>query len=626
MSARSLLPVVFATWVGIAPAGKVDEVRIAPAGGNTEITVLLQGDVSVSDFLLDDPPRLVLDIDGAASGLPREAYDGIGRGGVIRMRSTLFRDGVVRLVFDLTRRQTYEIERGRSEVRISFPNPGEAFERWSTTPGDSESVAEGPGLSTRADPGVREGVAAPGRLPEVDPRGRPRMELEGPRAVGLPVQQSSQPRISVTYDSASMLDVLAGFSEFAGVSIVPNGEAVDGVVRGVDIRDQPWDVALSAILSAQGLGWQTTESGIIIVDKLENLRARDTLITETRVLRINYASADSVAKTLERLATKDRGQVVAYQGTNSIIITDAPSVVARMDSLVRALDKRTPQVSIEAKIVFVDRSNVNELGIVYDLKERDGGFIEQGLNQEIDVPDSNQPPQLVDTDGDGIPDQSFFQRTNENLVNIGGSAVAALANANDRLSAPAISILTAVAFGDFSLFTFIDALEQHSLSDVQAAPAIQVVDNHKARIQVGERTPIRILERGAQVEEARINVQFEDTGIILEVTPHITNNNQVLLDLSAERSSLEVGLADVGFIFNKQIGQTRLLLDDGETAVIGGLTLSEVTRSESGIPGLMNIPLFGRLFRTTKQNEVKQDLIILVTPHIVGAGAEAAGG
>jgi type IV pilus assembly protein PilQ len=300
-----------------------------------------------------------------------------------------------------------------------------------------------------------------------------------------------------------------------------------------------------------------------------------------------------------------------------VIVTDAPSVVARMDTLVQALDKRTPQVAIESKIVFVDRTDVQELGIVYDLKERDAGFVEQGINDAINVPDPNEPPQLVDTDGDGIPDQAFFKRTNETLVNLGGDAIAALANANDRLASPALQILTAVAFGEYSLFAFIEALEQHQLSDVQAAPSIQVVDNHRARIQVGERTPIRVLERGAQTEEATINVQFEDTGIILEVTPHITNNNQVLLDLSAERSGLQVGLADVGFIFEKQVGQTRLLLDDGETAVIGGLTLSEVSRSESGIPGLMNIPILGALFRTSKENEVKQDLIILVTPHIV---------
>lgn len=610
MSAKLLLPIVFATWVGIAPSGAVDEVRIAPAGGDTEITVLTSGEVAVSDFLLTSPPRLILDVEGATDALPRDLYEGIGRGGVVRIRSSLFRDGVVRLVFDLTASRDYEIERGEGFVRVRFPNPGEEFAPWSTG-----ARARGtPSSANEAEP--RPSSASEERfLPAVvEPE---REAVAAPRAIGLAVQQSQQPRISVTYDSATMLDVLAGFSEFAGISIVPNGEAAMAVVRGVDIRDQPWDVALSAILSAQGLGWQTTDTGIIIVDRLENLRARDTLLTETRVLRINYSSADSVAKTLQQLATKDRGQVVAYQETNSVIVTDAPSVVARMDSLVRALDKRTPQVSIEAKIVFVDRSNINELGIVYDLKERDDGFVEQGINQEIQVPDPNEPPTLVDTDGDGIPDQAFFKRTRETLVNIGGDAVAALANANDRVALPALQILTAVAFGEFSLFTFIDALEQHSLSDVQAAPAIRVVDNHRARIQVGERTPIRILERGAQVEEARINVQFEDTGIILEVTPHITNNNQILLDLSAERSNLEVGLADVGFIFNKQVGQTRLLLDDGETAVIGGLTLSEVTRSESGIPGLMNIPLLGRLFRTTKENEVKQDLIILVTPHIV---------
>jgi type IV pilus assembly protein PilQ len=101
------------------------------------------------------------------------------------------------------------------------------------------------------------------------------------------------------------------------------------------------------------------------------------------------------------------------------------------------------------------------------------------------------------------------------------------------------------------------------------------------------------------------------------VTPHITNNNQILLDLSAERSSLDLAPSDIGLIFNKQIGQTRLLLNDGETAVIGGLTLSEVTRSVTGIPGLMNVPLLGALFRTTKEQETKTDLIILVTPHIV---------
>ncbi|MCG8466953.1 MAG: AMIN domain-containing protein [Gemmatimonadetes bacterium] len=596
MIARSILAFALAAWFGGAPSD-LREVQIAPAGAETEITVVVGGDITPHHFMLADPPRLILDVEGATHDLERHSYEAIGRGGVIRMRTSQFRPDVVRLVFDLTRELEYAVEKAQGKVRVTFENPGESFSRWSTQPGAAAAID-----LTGASPTGRDMPAA---NPAPD------------AAAALAAVQQAQPRISVAYDSASMLDVLAGFSEFAGVSIVPNGDAASVMVRGIDIKNQPWDVALSAILSAQNLGWQTSESGIIVVDLLENLKTRDELLTETRVMRINYASADSVALALEKLVTPERGQVVAYSGTNSIIVTDAPSVVARMDTLVTSLDKRMPQVAIEAKIVFVDRTDVQEMGIVYDLKEREGGFVEQGINPEISVPDPNEPPQLVDTDGDGVPDQAFFKRTNETLVNLGGDAIAALANANDRVTSPALSILTAVTFGEFSLFSFIEALESHQLSDVQAAPSIQVVDNAKARIQVGERTPIRVLERGAQSEEATINVQFEDTGIILEVQPHVTNNNQILLALSAERSGLQVGLSDVGFVFEKQIGETTLLLDDGETAVIGGLTLSEVSRSESGVPGLMNIPLLGNLFRTTKENEVKQDLIILVTPHVI---------
>ncbi|MDX1388972.1 MAG: secretin N-terminal domain-containing protein [Acidobacteriota bacterium] len=593
MMARTVLAFAFAAWFTTASTD-VREVQITPVGAQTEITVVVgSADVSVHHFMLEEPPRLILDVEGASHALGRHSYEAIGRGGVIRMRSSQFRPDVVRLVFDLTRKLEYEVDQSTGNVQVRFANPGEAFSSWSTNIGVPADAGQASGTSLVSN-------RATGAAPSV-----------------LGGLQQAQPRISVAYDSASMLDVLAGFSEFAGVSIVPNGEIASVGVRGIDINNQPWDVALSAILSAQGLGWQTNEAGIIIVDRLANLKERDDLLSETRVIRINYASADSIAAMMKSLVTPERGQVVAHSGTNSVIVTDAPSVVARMDTMITALDKRMPQVAIEAKLVFVDRTDVMELGIVYDLKERDGGFVEQGINDVIEVPDPNEPPQLVDTDGDGIPDQAFFKRTNETLVNIGGDAIASLANANDRVVSPALQILTAVAFGDFSLFAFIEALESHQLSDVQAAPSIQVVDNSRARIQVGERTPVRVLDVGADAAEAQATVQFEDTGIILEVTPHVTNNNQVLLDLSAERSGLQVGVADVGFIFEKQIGSTRLLLDDGETAVIGGLTLSEVSRSESGIPGLMNIPVLGALFRTTKENEIKQDLIILVTPHIV---------
>ncbi|WP_425154107.1 secretin N-terminal domain-containing protein [Candidatus Palauibacter sp.] len=568
---------------GLGQETEVREVRIATAGTDTEITVVVGGEVTARHLMIQDPPRLILDLEGAVLGLGRDRYEGIGRGGVIRMRSSQFQPDIVRIVFDLALDLDHEVVTDPGAVRVTFPNRGPPFPPWSTAAETTEARA-GPGEPSRTLAAVRQ----------------------------------EEPRISVVYDSASMLDVLAGFSEFADISVVPNGEIASVTVRGIDIRAQPWDIALNAILSAHNLGWHTTESGIIVVDWLENLQARDQLLSETRVIRINYARADSVAEALRHLATPNRGQVVAFSGSNTVIVTDAPSVVARMDTIIASLDRRLPQVAIEAKIVFVNRTDVQQLGSVYDLKERDGAFVEQGLNELIAAPDPNEPPQLVDHDGDGVPDESFFRQTNETLVNLSGDAIAALANANDRPLLPALQILTSVAFGEFSLFAFLEALESHQLSDVQAAPSIQVVDNAHARIQVGERTPIRVLEAGAQTEAARVNVQFEDTGIILDVIPHVTNNNQIRLELMAERSGLKLGLSDVGFVFEKQIGETTLLLEDGETAVIGGLTLSEVSRSESGIPGLMHLPWIGALFRSTKENEVKQDLIILVTPHIIG--------
>ena len=549
MILKTIIASTLLVWSSGGP-GAVQEVRIAQVGGETEIVVVTSGEVTYRDFALEEPPRLILDLTGAETGLPNSSYDAIRRGGVTRIRSSWFRPGVLRLVFDLAEVSAYDVRVEAGQLRITFPNPGGEFEAWSTTNAD-----------------VAAAVSSRQTIP-----------------VGEVARMQEEPaRITVSFDSASMLDVLAGFSEYAGVSIVPSSAAADMTVRGIDIRNQPWDVALDAILAAQGLGWRLQSEGILIVDNLEGLRARDTLQTETRVFRINYAGADSVAKTLEQLATPNRGQVVAYQGANSVIVTDVPSVVARMDTLIQSLDRKTPQVSIDAKIIFVDRTDVQELGIVYDLKDVNGETYGNSINDVIAVPDPFNPGQL----------------TNETLVDLAGNSIAALANANDRVLSPSLQILASTAFGNFSLSAFIEALEQHKLSDVQAAPSIQVVDNHRARIQVGEKTPVRVLDSGSGNVQAQATVTWEDTGIILEVVPHITNNLQILLDVSAERSGIQTDIPDIGYTFKKQIGQTRLLLDDGETMVIGGLTLSEVERSETGIPLLMDIPYIGALFRTT---------------------------
>jgi type IV pilus assembly protein PilQ len=148
-----------------------------------------------------------------------------------------------------------------------------------------------------------------------------------------------------------------------------------------------------------------------------------------------------------------------------------------------------------------------------------------------------------------------------------------------------------------------------------------VADNQTARIQVGERTPIRIIDAAAggagDGAFPTATVNFEETGIILDATPHITGGDQILLTLHVERSAADFAESDIGLIFRTQNVDTRVLVLDGETVVMGGLTVTERVEVRSGIPLLMDLPLIGGLFRTTSLSETQRDLMILVTPNIV---------
>jgi type IV pilus assembly protein PilQ len=127
---------------------------------------------------------------------------------------------------------------------------------------------------------------------------------------------------------------------------------------------------------------------------------------------------------------------------------------------------------------------------------------------------------------------------------------------------------------------------------------------------------------GAAGQAPRATVQFKEVGIKLNVTPHVTNNRQIVLDIETERSAVKtLSAADLGFIIDKQNTKNEILVADGETAVIGGLTVTTVTRAKTGIPLLSSLPLVGSLFSFTQNTENRKDLIILVTPRIVDDSA-----
>jgi len=337
-------------------------------------------------------------------------------------------------------------------------------------------------------------------------------------------------------------------------------------------------------------------------------------------VRVNYQRAGALVEPLKAVLSA-RGQAMADTATNTLIITDVESRIVRDSIFVSQLDVRTPQVSIHAKLIFVDRTDIENLGVQYDL-----GTSSQFFNKLVQRPDPGTAD-AVDIDGDGNTDFISYEPydPDQTIVDIGGNALSGIANASSLIPSSALDLIFSTAIGGYNLTAFVSALQRVELADLQAEPVITTADNTKAKIQVGDRVPLRVVDQGAITggqTAPRTTTQFEDTGIILEVTPHVTASGQILMQLHAENSSVKEAPADIGYSFQTQQADNQIMVNDGETAVIGGLTVTELTVSKSGIPFLVDLPIVGSLFGFTSRRESRRDLLILVTPHIIDMGDE----
>lgn len=592
-------------------ASAVTALSLVPGEGTAEIVISVTGPVSVEDFVVPTPHRIVVDVIGARLARMAHAYDRLARGGITNIRMSQYRPDVVRIVLDVEGPRDYVVSRDDNDIRITLTGDVD-FAAWYSS-GLTFATTE-----TRPDASYVE-------------RETPVTSVVATGSVGAPLQtrtlalftnQSQQPRITVTYQDADIRDVLAAFAGFSGRTIVV-GKDVAGTVTA-EIKDQPWDVALKAILEAHGLAATEESSGIITVDSYKNIIEKQASEpVTTQLISINYVSATSLVPTIQGLLYKEcaagasasgtgapatssgcviRGTVAADSATNMLIVTEVASRLPDLMQYVKGLDVRTPQVALKAKIISVSRTQIEQLGLSYDLGSA-GTFFNTLL------------PRVTETG---------TAQNVESQVTLGGDAVAGVGNASRKYrGSSALSLIFSTALGKFSLTSFLDALRETSLSDIQAEPSIVTLDNREARILVGQETPVRVIDAGGGQIGApvRANVQFRETGIILTVTPHITNNRQIRMVMEAEQSELRIVGGDLGFIIDKRNARTQVLVNNGETAVIGGLTQTQVTKNKSGIPFLSDLPLIGRLFSQSDTREEKKDLLILITPHIIDEGA-----
>ena len=391
------------------------------------------------------------------------------------------------------------------------------------------------------------------------------------------MQPTDGRRMSLDVQGADIQTVLRSLAEFSGKNIVASKE-VKGEVT-LRLRNVPWRHALDILLKSQGLGMVETGQTIVI-STLDTLRKEELernsaarnqeelLPLETRILPVNYANSKEMAKSVEKTLTK-RGHIEVDDRSNSLIVTDISDKLDQVDAMVRNLDTRTPQVEIVARLVDVDVSATRALGIEWGVHNMD--IFQSGVSENVDV-------KAADV---GTP-----------------VGVAKLG--------------TIKSFG--SVEATLQALETQNKANIISNPRITTVNNREASVVVGQQIPLIVQDFAGNAV-----TQLTTIGIKLSVTPHINTGNRITMDVHPEVSDLaSQATVQGGIIINTTMADTRVMVNDGETAVIGGLIRSNESTTKRGIPVLMDVPLLGNLFRSNSTTHQKRELLIFVTPKILG--------
>ncbi|MHC4247412.1 MAG: secretin N-terminal domain-containing protein, partial [Planctomycetota bacterium] len=327
-------------------------------------------------------------------------------------------------------------------------------------------------------------------------------------------------------------------------------------------------------------------NGIIRVDTSEKLRdeelaekaaaqrGQELEALVTRIVSIDYANAEEVKHSVEEMLT-DRGSVRVDDRTNSIVVTDVSSSVEELRRLAQNLDTQTPQVYIDALMVDIDSSEGREIGVQWGVL--------------------NAAPSEFSMVGDAIVDRSITE------------------------SAGTLRVGSVLNWAELQLQ--LQSLERRNLANIISNPRITTTDNREASILVGQKIPL-ITQDVAGNPVTRL----ETIGIRLTVTPHINSDRQITLDVHPEVSDLSSqATVQGGVIINTSEADTRVLVANKETAVIGGLIRNVSSDFVAGVPVLKDIPLLGALFRTKSTITQQRELVVFLTPTIVSEDGPVGG-
>jgi type IV pilus assembly protein PilQ len=430
-------------------------------------------------------------------------------------------------------------------------------------------------------------------------------------------------KLSLNFQNIEVRSLLQVIADFTNFNIITS-DSVTGAVT-LRLQDVPWDQALDIILQAKGLGmrkndnviWIAPKDEIIAKEKLELESKAAALNLEpvrTQTFQMNYAKAEDIAKQLTAAgggeksagrALSARGSATADQRTNLLFVTDVPARLEQVMQLLQKLDVPVRQVMIEARIVEATEDFGKSLGVKFgatDLRARqggDGGYQISGDTRLV----------MGTTYGDAVASSGAggSVNTSGNFVNLPSSG--ALGNAPATF---AVSIFNSVANRFLNLE--ISALEADSKGRVVSSPRVVTADGKQATITQGEQIPYLNCSPGTS--GATCTTAFKDAALKLDVTPRITPEGTIIMDLDVSKDSRGVDTT-AGPAINKKNVNTQVLVDNGGTVVIGGIF--ELTESEDSakVPWFGDLPVLGNLFKNNAKTKSKRELLVFVTPRII---------
>ncbi|PIZ04517.1 MAG: type IV pilus secretin PilQ [Gammaproteobacteria bacterium CG_4_10_14_0_8_um_filter_38_16] len=423
--------------------------------------------------------------------------------------------------------------------------------------------------------------------------------------------------ISLNFTSIRVRELLQIIAQFTKLNFVIT-DNVKGEMS-IHLRQVPWTQALDVILKSQNLGERQVDN-IIYIAPVDDLlkqqiaeleakqRVRDLAPLEDRVIRLNYASAEDiqnilVAKNFSLLSA--RGTTSIDKRTNSLWIRDTPAHIKTVTKLIKKLDYPVKQILIEARVVDINRQFERALGARFGLTRAVGrGSVTGTLDGANAL--------ATGTDLNSVP---LAQRLNFDEP-VGAGTIFSGAT-------PGSIGLALSKLGPFFVDMELSALEAQNDLDIISSPRLITSNQHKAYIETGEQIPYQNASSSGAT-----SVSFADALLKLEVTPQITPDNRVILDLTVSNNSpgttvnLSGGGQAIGI--NTEQEQSRILLNDNQTVVLGGVYKRQKNDVVTRIPFISKIPLLGHLFRSTDKYTNNDELLIFLTPHIIQKPGDAS--